>query len=143
MEDKILRMFFDIDRWTKAIEKGVGKDIRKDQLIKLCSEDTRIAMAKAMKEGRYMIAPPHTAQIPKDNGEFRTVYVNEPMDRVVLSIANDLLFDLMIESIEWREDGYWVAIDDTGEQWTDDDFLPCTHEKILDYLVEQKFYSFK
>ena len=95
MEDKILRMFFDIDRWTKAIEKGVGKDIRKDQLIKLCSEDTRIAMAKAMKEGRYMIAPPHTAQIPKDNGEFRTVYVNEPMDRVVLSIANDLLFDLM------------------------------------------------
>ena len=30
-----------------------------------------------------------------------------------------------------------------GEQWTDDDFLPCIHEKILDYLVEQKFYSFK
>lgn len=51
--------------------------------------------------------------------------------------------DIMIESIEWREDGYWVAIDDTGEQWTDDDFLPCIHEKILDYLVEQKFYSFK
>lgn len=95
MEDKILGMFFDIDRWTKAIEKGVGKDIRKDQLIKLCTEEVRIAMAKAMKEGRYMISPPHTAQIPKDNGDFRTVYVNEPMDRVVLSIANDLLFDLM------------------------------------------------
>jgi hypothetical protein len=94
MEDKILRMFFDIDRWTKAIEKGVGKDIRKDQLIKLCSEDTRLAMAKAMKEGKYDISPPHTAQIPKDNGEFRTVYVNEPMDRIVLSIANDLLFEL-------------------------------------------------
>ena len=28
-------MFFDIERWTKAIEKGVGKDIRKDQLIRL------------------------------------------------------------------------------------------------------------
>jgi len=28
-------------------------------------------------------------------------------------------------------------------EWTDDDFLPCIHEKILDYLVEQKFYSFK
>ena len=94
MEDKILSMFFDIDRWTKAIEKGVGKDIRKDQLIKLCAEDTRLAMAKAMKEGKYNISPPHTAQIPKDNGEFRTVYVNEPMDRIVLSIANDLLFEL-------------------------------------------------
>lgn len=29
MNDKILQMFFDIDRWTKAIDKGVGKDIKK------------------------------------------------------------------------------------------------------------------
>lgn len=35
MAEKILQMFFDIERWTKAIEKGVGKDIRKDQLIRL------------------------------------------------------------------------------------------------------------
>lgn len=51
--------------------------------------------------------------------------------------------DIMIESIEWREDGYWVAIDSEGEQWTDDDFLPCIHEKILNELVEQGLYSFK
>ena len=44
MEDKILKMFFDIDRWTKAIDKGVGKDIRKSELIKLCTEGTRAAM---------------------------------------------------------------------------------------------------
>ena len=94
MNDKILQMFFDIDRWTKAIDKGVGKDIKKSELIKLCREDERIAMYQAMKDGRYQIFPPHTAQIPKDNGEFRTVYVNEPVDRIVLSIANDLLFEL-------------------------------------------------
>ena len=95
MEDKILQMFFEHERWVKAIDKGVGKDINRAQLIKLCSEDVRIAMACAMREGRYQIAPPHTAQIPKEDGTFRTVYVNEPMDRIVLSIANDLLFDLM------------------------------------------------
>ena len=95
MEDKILQMFFEHERWVKAIDKGVGKDINRAQLIKLCSEDVRIAMACAMREGRYQIAPPHTAQIPKEDGAFRTVYVNEPMDRIVLSIANDLLFDLM------------------------------------------------
>lgn len=99
MNDKILEMFFDIERWTKAIDKGVGKDIRKDQLILLCSEDTRCRMARLMIEGRYEIAPPHTAEIPKDNGEFRTVYVNEPIDRVLLSIANDLLFELMPEMV--------------------------------------------
>lgn len=103
-------MFFAHDRWARAIEKGVGKDIRKDQLIRLCSEDTRLAMAKAMREGRYMIAPPHTAQIPKDNGDFRTVYVNEPMDRVVLSIANDLLFELMPQMVHPSCKSYQTGI---------------------------------
>ena len=52
MNDKILQMFFDIDRWTKAIDKGVGKDVKKSVLIKLCTEGTRAAMYKAMKEGK-------------------------------------------------------------------------------------------
>lgn len=99
MSDKILQMFFDIGRWKKAIEKGVLKDIRKDQLIRLTDEHTRMAMADAMIQGKYEIAPPHTAQIPKENGEFRTVYINEPVDRVVLGIANDLLFELMPEMV--------------------------------------------
>ncbi|WP_289764497.1 RNA-directed DNA polymerase [uncultured Duncaniella sp.] len=110
-EDKILKMFFDIDRWAKAIEKGVGKDIRKDQLIRLCDERTRLSMAEAMMQGRYEISPPHTAQIPKENGEFRTVYVNEPMDRVVLGIANDLLFDLMPEMLHQSCKSYQTGID--------------------------------
>ena len=110
MADKILEMFFDFERWTKAIEKGVGKDIRKDQLIHLADEHTRLAIAQAMMQGRYEISPPHTAQIPKDNGEFRTVYVNEPIDRIVLSIANDLLFDLMPEMVHPACKSYQMGI---------------------------------
>ncbi len=52
-----------------------------------------------MLKGRYEISPPHVALIPKEGGEFRTVYVNEPIDRVLLGIANDLLFDLVPEMI--------------------------------------------
>ena len=37
--------------------------------------------------------------IPKGNGEFRTVYVNEGMDRIFLSIVNDMLFELDHDSI--------------------------------------------
>lgn len=110
MTDKILQMFFDIDRWTKAIEKGVGKDIRKDQLILLTDEHTRLTIADAMLNGKYEIAPPHTAQIPKENGEFRTVYVNEPIDRVILGIANDLLFDLMPEMVHGSCKSYQPGI---------------------------------
>lgn len=110
MKDKILQMFFDIERWTKAIEKGVGKDIRKDQLILLTDEHVRLAIADAMLKGKYEISPPHTAQIPKDNGECRTVYVNEPIDRVLLSIANDLLFDLMPELVHPTCKSYQTGI---------------------------------
>ena len=110
MSDKILQMFFDIDRWTKAIEKGVGKDIRKDQLIRLSDERTRLAMADAMRRGKYGISPPHTARIPKEDGDFRTVYVNEPMDRVILGIANDLLFDLMPEMLHPACKSYQTGI---------------------------------
>ena len=110
MADKILQMFFDIERWTKAIEKGVGKDIRKDQLIRLADEHTRLQIANAMRKGNFEISPPHTAQISKDNGEFRTVYVNEPMDRVILSIANDLLFDLMPEMLHETCKSYQTGI---------------------------------
>lgn len=109
MSDKILQMFFELDRWMKAIEKGVGKDIRKDQLILLTDENTRIAIADAMRKGKYEISPPHTAQIPKENGEFRTVYVNETIDRVILSIANDLLFDLMPEMVHVSCKSYQIG----------------------------------
>lgn len=94
MTDIILEKFFEMPRWEYAIDKGVGKDISRRDLCQLAKPEVRAQMYRAIKDGRYEIAPPHTAQIPKDNGDFRTVYINEPMDRILLSIANDLLFEL-------------------------------------------------
>ena len=100
MPDKILDLFFEPDRWTRAIAKGYDKDIRKDQLYSLTSPKTRAEIYARIRDGRYVIAPPHTALIPKDKpGEFRTVFINEPMDRIVLSIVNDLLFELCPDMI--------------------------------------------
>lgn len=110
MADRILEMFFNIDRWKAAIEKGVFKDIRKDQLILLTDEHTRLMIADSMRQGKYEISPPHTAQIPKANSEYRTVYVNEPIDRVILSIMNDLLFDLMPEMVHGACRSYQIGI---------------------------------
>ena len=110
MNDKILEMFFDIDRWTYAIDKGGGKHINKAHLYQLTKPETRAAMYVAIRDGKYEIAPPHTAQIPKDNGDFRTVYINEPVDRVFLSIANDLLFELMPEMIHSACQSYQKGI---------------------------------
>lgn len=111
MEDKILQMFFEPDRWQYAIEKGVVKDVSKAVLYQLCKPEVRISMYEAIRDGKYEIAPPHTALIPKDTpGEFRTVYVNEPADRVLLSIANDLLFELMPDMVHPRCKSYLKGV---------------------------------
>lgn len=110
-QDKILEMFFSMERWQHAIDKGIGKDIRRDQLYQLAKPEVRAGIYKRMKAGEYRISPPHTAKIPKDTpGEFRTVYVNEPIDRIVLSIANDLLFDLCPDMIHPRCKSYQKGI---------------------------------
>ena len=110
MTDAILNKFFEQNRWTYAIDKGVDKDIDRSHLYQLTKPEVRIAIYKAMREGKYEIAPPHTAQIPKDNGEYRTVYINEPVDRVILSIANDLLFELRPDMVHERCVSYQKGI---------------------------------
>ena len=103
MKDKLTKMFFSPERWEYAIAKGVGKDIPKNWLFQLCKEEVRIKIYKAIRDGQYEIAPPHIALIPKEGkGEFREVCVNEPADRVVLSIVNDLLFELFRDKVHPR-----------------------------------------
>lgn len=110
-EDVLLKEFFSMERWQYAISKGVDKDIHKGQLFQLTKPEVRAAVYDAIKSEKYEIAPPHTALIPKDTpGEFRTVYVNEPIDRIILSIANDLLFDLCPEMISDRCKSYQRGI---------------------------------
>ena len=99
MNDYILEKFFEHERWEKAIDKGVDKGINKTQLRSLCCAETRIKLLNNIKNSSYEIMPPYVALIPKDDGTNREVYVNQGIDRVVLSIANDLLFDLMPEMI--------------------------------------------
>lgn len=99
MNDSILTMFFSPERWRVAIEKGVDKDISKRELHQLTTVEKRLEMYRLIREGKYRISPPRTAKIPKDNGDFRIVYINAPKDRILLSIANDLLFDIMPEMV--------------------------------------------
>ena len=99
MTDILLQKFFEKERWEQALEVGVGKGIDKGELRKLTSPQVRLAMYNAIVTDNYEIAPPHQAQIPKDNGDFRTVYVNENVDRIFLSIVNNMFFELFPEFV--------------------------------------------
>ena len=97
--DVLLQKFFEMERWQQALELGVDKHIDKGELRKLCSPAVRIQLYNAIATDNYEIAPPHQVEIPKDNGDMRIVYVNENIDRVFLSITNNLFFELFPEFV--------------------------------------------
>ena len=99
MNDVLLQKFFEMERWEQALETGVDKHIDKGELRKLTSPETRLAMYDCIVNDCYEIAPPHQVQIPKDNGDVRIVYVNENVDRIFLSIANNLFFEMFPEFV--------------------------------------------
>ena len=99
MADILLQKFFEMERWQQALETGVDKHIDKGELRKLCSPEVRIQLYNAIVTDNYEIAPPHQAEIPKDNGDMRIVYVNENVDRIFLSIVNNLFFEMFPEFV--------------------------------------------
>lgn len=88
-----------MSRWESMLEKAYDKRIDMGLLRQLCEPKNRIALLNAITNGNYAIAPPHIARIPKDNGEFREVYANEPIDRIFLSLYNDILFEMFGKEI--------------------------------------------
>jgi hypothetical protein len=110
MSDILLQKFFEMQRWEDALETGVDKHIDKGELRKLCSPEVRVALYNAIVTDNYEIAPPHQAQIPKDNGDFRIVYVNENVDRIFLSIVNNLFFEMFPEFVHHSCKSYQSGI---------------------------------
>ena len=108
--DILLQKFFEMQRWEEALETGVDKHIDKGELRKLCSPEVRVALYNAIVTDNYEIAPPHQAQIPKDNGDMRIVYVNENVDRIFLSIVNNLFFEMFSEFVHHSCKSYQQGI---------------------------------
>lgn len=97
--DILLQKLFEMERWEQALEIGVDKHIDKGELRALTRPEVRLALYNAIVTDNYEIAPPHQTQIPKDNGDMRIVYVNENVDRIFLSIANNLFFEMFPEFV--------------------------------------------
>jgi hypothetical protein len=95
--DFLLEQMFKRD-WKEDLEKSYDKDLI-DVSELLVSPENRSKVYTAIKNGSYQIMPPREQKIPKDNGEFRIVYICSDIDRVVLRIVNNLLFELCPEMI--------------------------------------------
>ena len=100
MNSKLLELMFQTERWEKLIDKLWAKEISPTELRSLCSPETRLRLYQALKTETIELPPCHMAQIPKDTpGEFRTVFVGETIERCLMSLINDCLFELFPEMV--------------------------------------------
>lgn len=98
-EDAKMTSFFQKERWERAIQHCIDKGIRPEKIGQYITPQFRALLCEYIEEGRYKIAPPHVALIPKDNGEFRKVYVNTDLDRLTLGIINSVYCDMYEDMI--------------------------------------------
>lgn len=94
MADILFDEFINPERWQREIEIARLKGIPEPLLRKLVDPRYRAYICIQIHEGNYTISPPRQQLIPKDNGKFRTVYINEDLDRIVLSLINNIMMDL-------------------------------------------------
>ena len=87
-------MMFNKDRMLRLLNQAYEKNINVALLRKLMQPEYQLQLYNALLNKEYKIFPPHKAKIPKDNGDYRTVYVNEDIDRIYLSLYNDMMFEL-------------------------------------------------
>lgn len=109
--DKFLDEMFTRERWEKAIKVAVEKNMKYEELQKFCEPKYFLDGLKKMIEyDVYDIGMPHQQEIPKDDGGTRIVYINEDLDRILLSIINDMLFEFCGELISERSKAYQINL---------------------------------
>lgn len=109
--DKKVEMFCENERWQKEIEKLISKGVKPLELSYFTTASFRTKLVYDMLNGEYRVTPPHVALIPKDKpGEFRKIYVNTVLDRLVLGIINSVYYDLYNEFMHESCVGYKKGI---------------------------------
>lgn len=94
MTDTKMEMMCQRKYWEEAIEHGLNKHMDKSLLYALTDPIGRATIIQAIEEGRYVVQPPVIQSIPKPAGGTREIFVNSQMDRVVLSMINQIYMEL-------------------------------------------------
>jgi len=108
--DKLLMECFKGERWERQIQKAYDKGIPLREANFFIEPENRLWLYQKVTTDQYRISPPHEAQIPKDDGTMRTVYVNEPLDRIFLAVINEVLMDVCRDMIHPRSKAYQQGV---------------------------------
>ena len=93
-KSELFQLFVQPERWASSIERCIEKEMERGLLNRFLMPEYRQIILQLIVNGDYQLSPPHSALIPKDEpGEFREVFVCEPMDRLILSVLYSAIMD--------------------------------------------------
>lgn len=111
MTSQLFQMMCETQRWQDLVDDATAKGIELCTIRELCFPEKRNTLLTYIQNDKYNIFPPHIAKIPKDTpGEFREVYVNEGLDRIVLTLINDCLCELFSDMVHPQCKSYQKGI---------------------------------
>lgn len=105
-----LELFMDDQLWRQNITHQQSKGVHRDVLRIVCDPEYKARLLGMIWDGNYKIAPPYVVEIPKDNGKVREVYVNQPIDRFVMTQINYVYMQLYGHMIHPRCVSYQKGI---------------------------------
>lgn len=100
MYSKLLQEAFKEERIMYALKHAKEKGLNPKLIRRFCDPSYRGYIVNLIVTNTYNIAYPTEADIPKDKpGEFRTVFMNEPVDRIIMSLLSDSVSDVFKDMI--------------------------------------------
>ena len=123
VKSPLLEQAFKQERLEYALNHAIEKGININLVKKMCEPNYRRKVACLILSGDYEIEPPKIAEIPKGNGEYREVYVNAPLDRIVLSLLADTISDVFSDMVHpccrsyQRGLGTQETVNDISKKW--------------------------
>lgn len=92
---------FEVERIQNTLAKAYEKGLNPKVIKRFCEPNYRGQIIYLIATNSYNIEPPREALIPKDGkkNEYRTVYINSPVDRVICSLYNDAMCELFSSMI--------------------------------------------
>ena len=100
MYSKLLQEAFKEERIMYALKHAKEKKLNPKLIRRFCDPSYIGYIVNLIVTNSYNIAYPTEAEIPKDEpGKFRTVFMNEPVDRIIMSLLADTVSDIFKDMI--------------------------------------------
>lgn len=128
--DEKLKDMLDFRLWEQAFEKFSEKRISYSIRSRFAQPQYRMGLINMITASDYVIQPPRSQLIPKDNGSMREIFILNDLDRAVMSVINEVYYNRYSYRIHKRCISYQKGLSVPSTLHSIRKLLPCNGYKV-------------